>query len=67
MKQAFQEAISANAEENIGEYIKIINLANQIKGLLDEFGKLDKVDKRKLNIAKTNFEQANLWLTDSLS
>lgn len=67
MKQTFQEAISANAEENIGEYIKIINLANQIKGLLDEFGKLDKVNKRKLNIAKTNFEQANLWLTDSLS
>lgn len=67
MKQAFQEAINANAEENIDEYIKIIKLANQIKGLLDEFGKLDKVDKRKLNIAKTNFEQANLWLTDSLS
>ncbi len=67
MKQALQEASHTNIEENIDEYAKIIKVANEISTLLVEFSRLDKVDKRKLAIAKTNFEQASLWLTDSLT
>lgn len=45
----------------------IANAKRPLDKLFDEFSQDERVNKRKLALAKTNLEQAMLWLVDSFA
>lgn len=61
-----QKAQELKVSEDLGEIVEIAKVENYLAEFFTKFSALDKVDKRKLAIAKTNFEQGVLWLMSSL-
>lgn len=61
-----QKAQELKVSEDLGEIVEIAKVENYLAEFFAKFSALDKVDKRKLAIAKTNFEQGVLWLMSSL-
>lgn len=66
-QEAIQQARELKAIKDFSEIVEMAKLEHCIEQLLDKFSTLEKVDKRKLAIAKTNFEQGVLWLMSSLN
>lgn len=62
--EEFQERL---LEFIMQQSVKIANAKKPLDKLFDEFSQDERVNKRKLALAKTNLEQAMLWLADSFA